>query len=174
MVTVSQQIFYTPFIIQNFLLTSMAYDIQTDIDMTMNKKRIEPWNIKENEENLIVQYSTIDKIKNIFNKLDYEAIMDMKNKLMDFFEFPFKYLNKTFHIFTDNKKSGLKNLSDRIRGDNNASSTEVTKVIEVNIEVTKVTEVNTEVTKVTEVNKVAEICSMPPKFLPTWCLIPQH
>lgn len=66
----------------------MASDVQSDIDMIIQRKN------KECAENLLG--NSKDKIKNIIKKEDYHAIMDMKNKLKDFFEFPFKYFKSMF------------------------------------------------------------------------------
>lgn len=160
MTMVTQKIFYTVFIIQNFFLTCIAYDIKADILMTLNKiHRLEDRDIKQNKENLPEAYSISDKIKKIIKEPNYEAMKDMAKKLKDFFEFPFKYLEKT--LFSKKTTTSLvaKNLfpvrptrkgylCDHIIGPTTEFS----------------------LTEVTEVSEVIRLCKRCPKCPPQWCL----
>lgn len=160
MTAVTRQLFYTAFIIHiiYFFIVS-TYGIQ---DPEFEYSDIMEYTMSWPDGNTIK-----DKIKNIINEDNYKAIMHMKNKLMNFFEFPFKYFakifkklfsrkkNKTVRFISSNSRnvmpSAKVNLSDHIHSDDNTTTTEVT-----------------EATTVTEINIT------PPKFSPTWCLKPQH
>lgn len=167
MATVTRKLFYIAIIIQItvFNLHIKTYGIQ-DIDMIIYEKPgFKYGDIKEYE----LSYGSItsDKVKNIIKEDNYNAIMDMKNKLKDFFKFPFKYfsnifknffsgkMNKTVRFISSNLRnvmpSAKVNLSGHIHSDDNATTTEVT-----------------EATTVTEINIT------PTKFSPTWYLKPQH
>lgn len=177
---ITLKIFYTTFIFQN-IISSLAYDIHADIEATMKKiYGSEPTDLKQDKENFAVAYTISEKIKNFIKEPNYEAIMALKDKLKEFFEFPFKYFSNIFkNLFNPGKKKSAvrlfaSNFSTVVPSENRNLRARILIVRTTTTTTTTTITTTTTTTEENEVYKLNEICSMSSGFPPAWCLKPQH